>query len=215
MARRYWFAFYARHFDAVEINASFYRLPSPELFERWRHQAPEGFCCAVKANRYLTQSKKLKDCVEPIARMMSPTRHLRDRLGPVLYQLPPTLKLDLARLEAFLRLLPRDLVHVFEFRDPTWYSDAVLALLDGFGAGFVAHDFPDRASPRWACGNAAYVRFHGATGKYQGRYAASTLRSWADWMIGQASARPVWAFFNNDIDAAAPDDAGRLRAMVG
>jgi uncharacterized protein YecE (DUF72 family) len=99
-----WFAFYAEHFDTVEINNSFYRLPKPGTFEAWRAQAPAGFRYAVKANRFITQARKLKDCAEPVARMMPPTRCLGGTLGPILYQLPPMLGLDLDRLEAFLEL---------------------------------------------------------------------------------------------------------------
>ena len=124
-----WFAHYVLSFDTVEINNSFYRLPPAETFDAWREQAPSGFVYAVKANRYLTQAKKLKDCAEPVARMMTPVRHLGSALGPILYQLPPSLRVNLARLEEFLTLLPPDLVHVFEFRDPSWYVPETLDLL--------------------------------------------------------------------------------------
>lgn len=211
-----WFAFYARHFDTVEINNSFYRLPSPATVDKWREQAPPGFCYAVKANRFLTQAKKLKDCEEPMARMMTSFSHFPPTLGPILYQLPPSLRLDLDSLEAFLRVLPADAVHIFEFRHASWYQEPVYALLGRHGAGFCAHDMPGLESPRLAMGAAAYVRFHGTTGKYRGRYPQDSLRGWADWMQEQAALdRPVWAYFNNDYDAQAIEDAQRLKAMVG
>ena len=100
-ARR-WFEFYAEHFDTVEINNSFYRLPPPTTFDKWRMQAPSGFCYAIKANRYITQAKKLLDPEEPLNRMMKAVRHLKSRLGPILFQLPPNLGLNLERLEQFL-----------------------------------------------------------------------------------------------------------------
>lgn len=210
-----WFAFYADRFDAVEINNSFYRLPAAATFDRWREQAPAGFCYAVKANRFITQAKKLKDCAEPVERMIVPTRHLGQRLGPILYQLPPHLALDLERLETFLRLLPGDLQHVFEFRHASWYVDDTVAMLDSYGAGFVVHDFPGIATPRWVSGTLAYVRFHGATGKYCGRYSDAALGEWADWLDQQRrGGRSAWAFFNNDIDAASIDDALALKAMM-
>jgi len=216
MAAKDWFAFYARHFDTVEINNSFYRLPSPETVDKWRARAPPGFCYAVKANRYLTQTKRLKDCAEPMARMMASFSHFPPTLGPILYQLPPNLPLDLARLETFLHLLPPEPVHIFEFRHPSWYCDAVYALLERHNAGFCVHDMPGSASPRLALGPAAYVRFHGTSGKYRGRYGDGSLRDWAGWMQAQAKeGRPVWAYFNNDYDAQAIDDATRLKAMVG
>ena len=212
---RAWFAFYAEQFDTVEINNSFYRLPKAETFDAWRNQASPGFVYSVKANRFITQAKKLKDCEEPVARMIAPTRHLGQTLGPILYQLSPMLGMNLDRLEAFLGLLPTDLTHVFEFREKSWYTDATLALLDRFRAGFVVHDFPEKLSPRWASGNLAYVRFHGGIGKYYGRYPDEVLLDWSDWMIRHATAgRSVWAYFNNDIGAAAIDDALRLKAMI-
>jgi uncharacterized protein YecE (DUF72 family) len=210
-----WFAFYAEHFDTVEINNSFYRLPKPETFDAWRDQAPAGFCYTVKANRFLTQAKKLKDCAEPLVRMMTPFRHLGDRLGPILYQLPPRFRINLDRLESFLQLAPTDVVNVFEFREPSWYTDETLALLDRYGAAFCVHDMPGLASPRWASGRAAYVRFHGGVGKYWGRYSDEALIGWAEWMVEQAqSGRTVWGYFNNDIEAHAIHDAQTLKAML-
>lgn len=210
-----WFEHYAATFDTVEINASFYRLPKAETFAKWRDQAPTGFCYAVKANRYLTQAKKLKDCEEPLERMLGAMRHLGDRLGPILYQLPPRFRINLERLESFLDLLPRNLTHVFEFRDKSWLVPEMIALLDSHKVSFCVHDMPGSATPRWASGKVAYVRFHGATGKYVGRYKERALSDWADWMKEQAKEkRSVWAYFNNDIHAHAIDDALAMRALV-
>ncbi|WNO55000.1 DUF72 domain-containing protein [Stakelama saccharophila] len=159
--------------------------------------------------------KKLKDSEDSLARMLPPTRRLRQTLGPILYQLPPNFGLDCDRLADFLALLPKKHSHVFEFRDKSWYTDDVLALLDRHGASFCVHDMPGSASPRWATGRAAYVRFHGGEGKYHGRYSDEGLRDWSDWLVGQAKAgRSVWAYFNNDIDAHAIHDARTLKAMV-
>jgi uncharacterized protein YecE (DUF72 family) len=210
-----WFEHYAAEFDTVEINNSFYRLPKPETFDTWREQAPPGFCYTVKANRYVTQAKKLKDPEETVPNIMAPMRHLGPTLGPVLYQLPPRFKLNLERLERFLEVVPRDVTNVFEFRDSTWYDDRAFALLEQAGASFCAHDMPGLQSPRLALGQAAYVRFHGGVGKYWGRYPDERLIDWAEWMVAQAkAARTVWAYFNNDIDAHAIHDARTLQAMV-
>src|ERR671917_62737 len=129
-----WFEFYAEHFDTVEINNSFYMLPKAETFRKWRDQAPPGFCYAVKANRFLTQAKKLKECEEPLERMMTAVRRLGDPLGPMLYQLPPSLKINLERLESFLQIVPKDVINVFEFREKSWYVPATYELLDRYGA---------------------------------------------------------------------------------
>ncbi|MDB5667692.1 MAG: hypothetical protein JWL74_642 [Alphaproteobacteria bacterium] len=210
-----WFAFYAEHFDTVEINNSFYMLPKPETFDKWREQAPPGFRYAVKANRFITQAKKLKDCEEPLERMMPLFRRLGETAGPVLYQLPPRLKLNLERLESFLKLLPNDVTNVFEFRDPSWYVPETLGLLDRYCAAFCVHDMAGSTSERVAVGRSAYVRFHGGTGKYWGRYSDETLLGWTDWIVEQArSGRQVWCYFNNDIDGHAIHDAQTLKAMV-
>lgn len=210
-----WFDFYADHFDTVELNNSFYRLPKPETFRAWRDQAPGGFCYAVKANRYITHTKKLKDPEEPLRRFFTAARELGPALGPVLYQLPPRWKANAERLEAFLGRLPDDVLHVFEFRDQSWHADEILDLLDAHGAAFCTHDMPGLDVPRRATGPAAYVRFHGATGKYQGRYGKRGLKRWAERIAEQAEAgRDVWAYFNNDPEAHAIADANDLAEML-
>jgi len=215
LPQRRWFEFYAEHFDTVEINNSFYRLPKAETFETWRAQAPAGFCYAVKANRFLTQAKKLKDCAEPLQRMMTPFRALGDRLGPILYQLPPRFRINLERLEEFLQLAPRDVTNVFEFREPSWYTDETFALLERYGASFCVHDMQGSITARLSVGPVAYVRFHGGEGKYWGRYPEDGLLGWTDWLVERArSGRTVWCYFNNDIDAHAIHDALTLKAMV-
>jgi uncharacterized protein YecE (DUF72 family) len=215
LPQKRWFERYAQEFDTVEINNSFYRLPSCETFAKWRDQAPTGFCYAAKANRFLTQAKKLLDCEEPMERMMTAVRCLGDRLGPMLYQLPPSMKINLQRLESFLEIVPKDVKSVFEFRDRSWYVPETYALLDRHGAGFCVHDMAGSTSERIAVGPIAYVRFHGAEGKYWGRYSDERLLSWTDWLIAQArSGRACWCYFNNDIHGAAIEDARTLKAMV-
>ena len=216
LPQRLWFDRYAQDFDTVEINNSFYRLPSGDTFQKWRDQAPPGFCYAVKANRFLTQAKKLKECEEPLERMMTAVRRLGDRLGPMLYQLPPTLKLNLDRLRDFLEIVPRDVTNVFEFREKSWYVPETYDLLDRYGASFCVHDMPGSTSERVAVGAAAYVRFHGGEGKYWGRYSDERLLSWSDWILGQArQGRQVWCYFNNDIHGHAIHDAQTLKSMIG
>jgi uncharacterized protein YecE (DUF72 family) len=216
LPQKRWFERYAEEFDTVEINASFYHLPKPDTFQKWRDQAPPGFCYAVKANRYLTQAKKLKDCEEPLERMMTAVSRLGDRLGPMLYQLPPSMKINLERLETFLKILPAGVTNVFEFRNKDWYRDETYELLDRYGASFCVQDMPGSASERVAVGPIAYVRFHGGEGKYWGRYSDEGLLSWTDWIVRQArEGRPVWCYFNNDIHGHAIDDARTLKSMVG
>ena len=185
LTQKRWFEHYASQFDTVEINASFYRIPLESTFDGWRSKAPTGFRYAVKANRFLTHMKKLLDCEEPLAQFLALARRLGPALGPILYQLPPSLHKDLPRLDAFLERLPRDIEHVVEFRHASWYSPDALALLDSHGVGFVAHDLVGHVSPRWACGRTAYVRFHGTAGKYRGRYSEQVMADWARWLSRQ------------------------------
>lgn len=215
LPQRLWFQRYAEDFDTVEINASFYRVPKAETFDGWREKAPPGFRYAVKVNRFITHMKKLVECPDETAAFISLARRLGDTLGPLLYQLPPSLQKDLPRLEAFLARLPEDLDQVVEFRHKSWYDEEVLALLDRRSVGFVAHDMKGLVSPRWASGRAAYVRFHG-TGRYVGRYSDEALLEWTDWIVAQARlGRSVWCYFNNDIHGHALEDARTLKSMVG
>jgi uncharacterized protein YecE (DUF72 family) len=216
MAQRLWFGHYAGTFDTVELNTSFYHLPKPESFTKWKDQAPPGFRYAVKAPRFITHMKKLKDCAEPVSEFLSRARNLGEAIGPILYQLPPRWACNMERLEEFAALLPRDLAHVFEFRDRSWMTGEVLALLDARGISFCVHDMIGLVTERWASGPIAYVRFHGREGKYWGRYPDETLLAWTDWIVEEASAgRDVWCYFNNDIHAHAIHDALTLRGMVG
>ena len=215
LSQKRWFEHYASEFDTVEINASFYRLPLASTFDKWREQAPPGFRYAVKVNRFITHMKKLLDCEEEVDRFIALARPLGDKLGPLLYQLPPSLHKNLERLDAFLSRLPADLEQVVEFRHRSWYEEDVLALLDRHGIGFVTHDLVGLKSPRRASGRTAYVRFHGTGGKYRGRYSDDQMRDWADWLIGQrAAGRSAWAYFNNDIGGDAIADARNLKGMV-
>lgn len=210
-----WLEYYAAHFDTVEINNTFYQLPEAATFAAWGRRAPHRFLYALKASRYLTHMKKLKEPEEPIERFFSRARQLGTSMGPVLYQLPPRWPVNVERFAAFLRALPRRRRHAFEFREPSWYCDEIFALLKKHGAALCLHDMIGSASPRIAVGPFVYVRFHGTT-RYAGRYGDDTLARWADWLagcVGQGTG--VYAYFNNDVGGHAPRDATRLRAMLG
>jgi uncharacterized protein YecE (DUF72 family) len=207
-------AYYSTRLPAVEINNTFYRLPEAPTFEAWGRRAPPRFLYALKASRFLTHMKKLKDPEEPIERFFSRARELGASFGPVLYQLPPRWPVNVERLAAFLRQLPRRRQHAFEFREPSWYSDEVFALLLKHRAALCLHDMTGSASPRIAVGPFVYVRYHGTT-KYAGRYDDAALGRWADWLAATVRrGTPFYAYFNNDVGGHAPRDASRLRAMV-
>ena len=210
-----WFDHYASVFDTVEINNSFYRLPEPETFARWATQSPPAFLFAVKASRFLTHMKKLKDPEEPIERFFSRASRLGRKLGPVLYQLPPRWAPDFDRFERFLEALPARRRHVVEFREPHWYSEEIFRLLEKHRVAMCLHDMRGSESPRRRVGPFLYVRFHGAGTKYGGRYGQDQLAGWSDWLAGERrEGRDVFAYFNNDSGGHAPRDALRLREML-
>jgi len=210
-----WFEQYVRVFDTVEINNSFYRWPAPETFEKWRAQAPPGFQYAVKASRFLTHMKKLKDPKEPIERTFENVQHLGRHLGPVLYQLPPRWGLNLERLEHFLLTLPARRLHAIEFREPSWYVDSVFDLLRAYKVALCLHDMQGSSTGMRQVGPFVYVRFHFGTQKYGGRYDDARLDEWAEWLADQARAGlRVFAYFNNDNGGHAPRDAVRLRDRI-
>lgn len=229
VARRRWLEHYASLFDTVELNNSFYRLPGDETFAAWADRVPPGFLFAVKASRYLTHMKHLREPEEPLDRLLSAAQHLGDRLGPLLYQLPPRWMPSVERLTSFFAALPTytpggdgprvgPLEHVIEFRHETGVTDAVLDLLGRHGVGLCLHDMPGGpagAAARAVTSNVIYVRFHGATGRYSGRYPDRVLDDWAGFLRPHIDeGRRVYAYFNNDIDAQAPADALRLRERL-
>ncbi len=211
---RAWLARYASYFDTVELNATFYRLPTTAAADRWRATVPRGFLFAVKGSRYLTHVKRLRDVGEGLGRFYAPVARLGPSLGPVLWQLPPQFAPDLPRLERFLSGLPPGR-HAVEFRDPAWYADEICDALDRHGAAFCEHDRVERRPPR-ITGGFRYVRFHGTTGQYHGRYGPQALRVWAEDLLTWARpGRDAFVYFNNDLGGAAVHDALDLLVALG
>ena len=136
LAKRKWFEYYAQFFNTVEVNNTFYHLPKESTIKRWHEIAPRGFLYAVKANRYITHIKKLKDVAEPLERFFERVDLLKGKLGPILYQLPPSLHKDLDLLASFVKLLPKRKIAVFEFRHQSWYENDTFELLEKLGVGF-------------------------------------------------------------------------------
>ena len=215
LPQKLWLEHYAAVFDTVEVNNSFYRLPERSTFEAWAARVPRNFLFAVKASRYLTHMKKLKDPAEPTGRFFDRAAGLGRKLGPVLYQLPPRWPRDLERLEGFLRQLPRGRLHAVEFREKSWYHDDVFEALRRAGAALCLHDMPGSGPPRICPGPFVYLRFHGAGARYGGRYPDATLARWACWIAERLEdCRDVYAYFNNDSGGHAPRDAVRLRKRL-
>jgi uncharacterized protein YecE (DUF72 family) len=206
-----WLEFYARQFNTVELNNSFYRLPSEKAFATWRDSAPSGFIYAVKASRYITHVKRLKDGKEPVERFFERAENLKDKLGPVLYQLPPNFHRNDERLDSFLSVLPGKIQHVIEFRHESWLKDEVFDILRKHRAGVCIFDMPDITCPVVATADFAYVRFHGSSGLYSSNYPDGELADWADKIRGLAAGvKQVYIYFNNDVEGFALDNARTL-----
>jgi uncharacterized protein YecE (DUF72 family) len=224
---RQWFGFYARVFDTVEINNTFYRLPESSTFDAWRDHAPDDFLYAVKASRFLTHLKRLREPEEPVLRLFERACRLQHHLGPVLYQLPASFHCDLVRLDDFLAVLPRTLGelggtparhrirHVVEFRHPSWYVDETQSVLRAHGAVMCLHDRRGSAVFEPLDTPFSYVRFHGPGGRYSGRYDTGRMQYWAEVLAAQWRAgRDVFAYFNNDAGGMAVVNAQELRALT-
>src|SRR5512139_1315641 len=214
LPQREWLPHYARFFDTVELNATFYRLPTPDAVERWRTVVPRGFTFAVKGSRYLTHLKRLLDAESGLDRFYAPVSRFGAKLGPVLWQLPPHMKPELPRLDRFLGRLPAGR-HVVEFRNEGWYSEETCEVLERHGVAFCEHDNIRRPPPRLT-GAFRYVRFHGTTGRYSGRYGVEALRPFAAELLAwTARGGGAFVYFNNDLGGHAVLDALALLALVG
>ena len=208
--------YYARTFDTVEINNSFYRLPTEQAVDEWRSTAPDGFLFAVKGSRYLTHMKKLTDPEPGLDRFLPRVEALAEKFGPVVFQLPPRWRANVERLREFLRALPRDHRFAFEFRDPSWHTDEVCDVLREHGAAFCVFDISGAQSPVRVTADFTYVRLHGPSEHaYSGSYDDAGLREWADRIAAwRGELDGVYVYFDNDIAACAVGDARRLLEMV-
>ncbi len=207
-----WFTYYSGRFATVEVNNTFYRLPSAEAFEHWRDQAPPGFVYALKYSRFATHQKRLLEPERHLSLFLGRARLLGGLLGPVLVQLPPTMRPNLPRLEAFLTAAPKDVRWAVEFRQEGWLAPATLDILRRHGAALVVHDkLPGHIDE--ATAGFVYYRFHG--GGYDGGYDPETLAVRALRMASHASmGRDVYAFFNNDQGGHAVHDARTLARLL-
>jgi uncharacterized protein YecE (DUF72 family) len=212
LAQRRWLPYFSERFPCVEVNNTFYMLPKEETFVRWRRESAPGFVFAVKASRFITHIRRLRDAEDSVGGFWSHARRLGSKLGPVLFQLPPNLKAEPERLEAFLRLLPRSMRAAFEFRHKSWATDQVNSLLDEAGAALVLADRPGARVPLEITGGWTYLRFHQGSRTGPG-YSRSKLRRYADRLVA-LDAREVWVFFNNDPGGAAVRDAVTLTELL-
>ncbi len=208
-------SYYYQHFDTVEINNSFYRLPTSECFCAWRAATPGGFCFAVKASRFLTHRKKLRDPENALDNLLPRVAELKEKLGPILFQLPPNWQANPERLDTLLTLLPRKPLYAFEFRDPSWHTPGIYAILRRHNAAFCAFDLAGFQSPVEITADFTYSRLHGPGGKYQGSYSHSALSGWAERIRGwRRQLRSVFVYFDNDQAGYAAHNALTLKQLV-
>ena len=206
---------YVRHFRTTEINSSFYRLPSRKTLVQWRKSAPTDFVFSVKASRYITHMKKLKEPEDNVCTLLGRIKILGDRLGPILFQLPPRWHCNEERLAAFLESLPGDFRYAFEFRDQSWLNKRTYRLLADHNVAFCIYELDGFLSPQEITADFIYVRLHGPGGPYQGSYDSAVLAEWtrifANW---SARGRSIYCYFDNDENGYAAVNARTLQNMV-
>ncbi|MDO8886548.1 DUF72 domain-containing protein [Candidatus Oleimmundimicrobium sp.] len=218
--QREWLEYYARNFDTVELNVSFYRLPKESVFEGWHERTPTNFIFVVKGSRFITHIKRLKDCKDSIELFFGRAKGLKEKLGVVLWQLPPNFRVDAERLNEFCELLKKNKVakgtkQVFEFRHDSWFCDKVYEILKTHNFSLcVAH------SKCWPCekvitANYVYMRFHGGEVLYGSNYSDEELKMWASkaqkWLN---EGKDIYVYFNNDAYGYAVRNAKKFRELL-
>jgi uncharacterized protein YecE (DUF72 family) len=219
LASRAWLGFYAERFDTVEVNSTFYRLPRADVVARWVLGSPPDFLFAVKASRYLTHVKRLVDLPQHLAILLGRLAPLvaSPKLGPMLWQLPPTFARDDARLAEALAALPTGIRHAFEFRHASWFEEGVYELLRRHNVALVV---ADRAGSAWLrhdvlTADFTFVRFHAGSEGGNGNYSHRELDEWAERLSGWSANGNVYAYFNNDWEGYAIENGRYLRAALG
>ena len=211
--------YYSKHFDTVELNASFYHLPRKKIFENWSKKTPVSFAFSVKLSKYITHNLKLKSAKESLQLFLNEAKGLGNKLSVVLVQLPPNLKKDTERLKTFLELARRPPVKTrwaFEFRQESWLDEEIFDLLKKNGTGFVIQDSAGRwPSAEVRTGDFVYLRFHGPSDLYSSNYPDKLLKEWAkkiDKWLGEGL--DVYAYFNNDVNAYAVHNTLKLKKLI-
>lgn len=216
MPQSKWLTFYSQHFNTVEVNNSFYRLPSRGVFERWLEQTPEGFSFSVKGNRFITHMRKLNSVEEPLYRFFEAVGGLGDKAKVILWQLPPMLKADVERLHSFLKQLPRGFKYAFEFRHHSWWANkACVRVLEKYGCAFCIPSAPMIPKSMMVTADFSYIRMHGWNELYAGCYPIEELKWWAEHIRAMLrSGIDVFVYFNNDANAYAVRNASELIELL-
>ena len=211
--RSEWLRFYAERFSSVEVNATFYRSMQPKTFKNWRNNTPPGFKWAVKANRYITHVKRLKDVAEPLERFLSDLGGLKEKLGPVLFQLPPTLVFNEEVFNAFSRCLPKNRRYAIEARHPSWVSEKALSNIERHHFAWCISDSAGRYPYlETVTSNFIYIRLHGSKELYASDYSEEELNKWAEKI--KRWNKDTYIYFDNDAKGHAPKNALRLKELL-
>jgi uncharacterized protein YecE (DUF72 family) len=208
-------AYYADHFHAVEINNSFYRLPEEKTLRNWMDNVSSDFIFCVKASRYITHLKKLKDVEESLNLFLKRVETLKNKLGPILFQLPPRWRFNQERFFDFLEMLPDHHRYAFEFRDQSWHNPEALEAMKLMGASFCIYEIDGYISPKEITADFIYIRLHGPGAAYQGNYNAQTLSGWAGAFSSWSDqGNEIFCFFDNDESGYAIQNACNLNRMI-
>jgi uncharacterized protein YecE (DUF72 family) len=206
---------YILHFKSVELNNCFYQLPQKRTLAEWYKMVPTEFLFSAKASRYITHMKKLNDPETSTEKFFERIKTLGDKLGPILFQLPPNWHFNAERLEQFLAALSRKYRYTFEFRDQSWINDQTLALLTRFDCAFCVYELDGYLSPREITTDFVYIRLHGPDGPYQGSYDDQALNDWADAISSWAGkGLSVYCYFDNDEAGYAARNALQLQSLL-
>jgi len=206
---------YVKYFETVEVNSTFYRIPSTNTVQTWREETPEHFIFAIKANQFITHRKYLKDGQETTKKFFDVIEKLKPKLGPVLFQLPPNWRVNFKRLEKFVEILPKQYLFAFEMRNPSWYVQDVIDLFKKFNIALCIHDFTGDLLLEKITANFIYIRFHGPVGHYYGKYSPDHLNLWAEkinkWLKQNIK---IFTYFNNDAHGWAVENALELKNRI-
>jgi len=215
LPQKKWLEFYRERFHTVEINNSFYQLPKASTFETWRTTVPSDFRFAVKASRYITHMKKLKQPAEAVSNFMNRIESLGDKADVVLFQLPPKWKFNGDRLRSFFNLLPDTFRYTFEFRDSTWWNDETFEILNEHNAAFCIFELAGKKTPTQVTTDFIYIRLHGPGAAYEGSYGDNTLSQWAEqFSEWQDQGKEIYCYFDNDQNGYAAQNALKLQELV-
>ena len=220
--------YYSQHFQTVELNNPFYHLPLAKTFQGWYQRTPSNFIFAVKASRYISHIKKLKACAQPCQLFISRAQKLKEKLGPILFQLPPGWPVDVKRLEKFLKILPpttflkkvvgglpKKHQYSFEFRHQSWFCQEVYQLLKKHNIALCLADSPDWPYQEQLTADFVYLRLHGSGSLYSSKYTNQELKKWSNKIKKWLKNRDVYVYFNNDANGYAVNNAQTLKKMLG